>query len=69
MENLKIHIPDLAEENLKKLEAMFPNAVTETISENGGVARVIDADVLQQKISTSVVEDVLRSGRLSYRLL
>lgn len=69
MENLKIHTPDLAEENLKKLGAMFPNAVTETISENGGVARAIDADVLRQKISTSVMEDVLCSGRLSRRLL
>lgn len=32
MENLKMHTPDLADENFKKLAALFPNAVTETIT-------------------------------------
>lgn len=61
MENLKMHTPDLAEENYKKLAALFPNAVTETISgydENGKaiIERSIDADVLRQEISAQVVE-------------
>lgn len=56
MENLKMHTPDLAEENFKKLAALFPNAVTETKDENGNVVRAIDADVLRQEISASVVE-------------
>lgn len=52
-----MHTPDLAEENLKKLVALFPNAVTETLDENrGGVIRAIDADVLRQEISAAVVE-------------
>lgn len=56
MENLKMHTPDLAEENFKKLAALFPNSVTETKDENGNVVRAIDADVLRQEISASVVE-------------
>ena len=32
MENLKMHTPDLADKNFKKLAALFPNAVTETIT-------------------------------------
>ncbi len=32
MEKLKMHTPDLAEENYKKLAALFPDAVTETIT-------------------------------------
>ena len=56
MDNLKMHTPDLAEENFRKLAALFPNAVTETINENGEVVRAIDADVLRQEISTTVVE-------------
>lgn len=56
MENLKMHTPDLAEENFKKLAAMFPNAVTETLNGSGGVTRAIDADVLRQEISAEVVE-------------
>ena len=46
MEKLKMHTPDLAEENYKKLAALFPNAVTETI----------DEDVLMQEINTIVVD-------------
>lgn len=56
MEKLKMRTPDLAEENFRKLAAMFPNAVTETINEDGEVVRAIDADVLRQEISATVVE-------------
>lgn len=56
MENLKMHTPDLAYENFKKLSALFPNAVTETKDENGNVVRAIDTDVLRQEISATVVE-------------
>jgi len=45
-----------ADENFKKLAEMFPNAVTETIDENGKVVRAIDKDVLMQEISCKVVE-------------
>ena len=45
-----------ADENFKKLAALFPNAVTETINENGEVVRAIDKDVLMQEISCTVVD-------------
>lgn len=51
-----MHTPDLAEEKYRKLAELFPNAVTETINEDGEVVRAIDADVLRQEISTTVVE-------------
>lgn len=57
MEKLKMHTPDLAEENYKKLVALFPDAVTETIDENGNVVRAIDKDVLMQEINAQVVDD------------
>ena len=41
MENLKMHTPDLADKNFKKLAALFPNAVTETKDENGNVVRAM----------------------------
>ena len=56
MDNLKMHTPNKADENFRKLAAMFPNAVTETINENGEVVRAIDKDVLMQEISCTVVE-------------
>lgn len=55
MDKLKMQTKNLADENLAALASMFPNAVTETIDENGVVVRAIDADVLTQEINTRVV--------------
>ena len=55
-DKLTMHTPNLADENYKKLAALFPDAVTETVNENGEVVRAIDKDVLMQEISTTVVE-------------
>lgn len=56
MEKLKMKTTNKANENFKKLAKMFPNAVTETIDENGEVVRAIDKDVLMQEISCKVVD-------------
>lgn len=56
MDKLKMQTANKADDNFKKLAAMFPNAVTETINENGEVVRAIDKDVLMQEISCKVVD-------------
>lgn len=56
MDTLKMQTVNKADENFKKLAAMFPDAVTETIDENGEVVRAIDKDVLMQEISCKVVD-------------
>lgn len=56
MDKLKMHTPNRADDNFKKLAEMFPNAVTETLDENGEVVRAIDKDVLMQEISCTVVD-------------
>lgn len=56
MEKLDMHTPNIADKNFEMLSKMFPNAITETINENGEVVRAIDADVLRQEISCTVVE-------------
>ena len=56
MDMLKMQTVNKADENFKKLAAMFPDAVTETIDENGEVVRAIDKDVLMQEISCKVVD-------------
>lgn len=56
MDKLKMQTANKADENFKKLAEMFPNAVTETIDENGEVVRAIDKDILMQEISCKVVE-------------
>lgn len=55
MDKLRMQTANKADENFRKLAAMFPNAVTETINENGEVVRAIDKDVLMQEISCTVV--------------
>lgn len=56
MDKLRMQTANKADENFKKLAAMFPNAVTETINESGEVVRAIDKDVLMQEISCKVVD-------------
>jgi len=61
MDKLKMHTSNQADENYKKLAALFPNAVTETITgyDLEGkpiIERAIDKDVLMQEISAHVVE-------------
>jgi adenine-specific DNA-methyltransferase len=41
-----------ADNNFAALATMFPNAVTETVGENGTAARDIDAGVLDQEINS-----------------
>lgn len=56
MDKLRMQTANKADENFRKLAAMFPNAVTETVNENGEVVRAIDKDVLMQEISCKVVD-------------
>lgn len=56
MDKLRMQTANKADENFRKLAAMFPNAVTEAIDENGEVVRAIDKDVLMQEISCKVVD-------------
>ena len=45
-----------AEDKFKKLQELFPNAVTEVMNENGEIEKAIDKDILMQEISSKVVE-------------
>ena len=49
-DKLKMHTPNKADENFKKLVALFMNAIIETIDEFWGVIRVTDKDILMQEI-------------------
>jgi adenine-specific DNA-methyltransferase len=55
MDKLPLHTPDLTNKNYSALASLFPNAISETIDENGKVVRSIDADVLAQEINTHIV--------------
>ena len=56
MDKLNMQTQNLAEDKFKKLQELFPNAVTEVMNENGEIEKAIDKDVLMQEISSKVVE-------------
>jgi len=56
IEKLKMHSPDLTQDNIAKIAAMFPGCVTEAKGEDGKPALRVDFDQLRQELSDSIVE-------------
>jgi adenine-specific DNA-methyltransferase len=56
MEKLKMHSPDLTQDNIARIRALFPDCVTEARGEDGGVRLAVDFDQLKQTLSESLVE-------------
>jgi adenine-specific DNA-methyltransferase len=56
MEKLKMHSPDLSQENIAKIRALFPGCVREGADESGKVRLAVDFDQLRQELSDSIVE-------------
>jgi len=56
MDKMKMRTPDLTEENIKRLAALFPNVITEIKDEGGVTKKAIDFDLLKQVLSKDVVE-------------
>lgn len=61
MDKLKMHSVNKVDENIKKIGALFPNALTEVIKgyrEDGSaiVEQAIDFDILRQELSSVLVE-------------
>ena len=53
---LKMHSPDLTQDNIAKLAELFPNCVTESRDEQGQIKQSIDFDQLRQELSGNIVE-------------
>lgn len=56
MDKLKMHSPDLTQENIARLRELFPGCVTEAKSEDGSVRLAVDFDQLRQELSDTLVE-------------
>lgn len=61
---LDMHSPNLVDDNVKKIMALFPNCITESEDKNGKLKKVVDFDLLRQELSQSLVE----GGQERYRL-
>ena len=56
MDKLKMHSPDLAQDNIARIHELFPGCVTETKGEDGRVTLAVDFDLLRQELSGAIVE-------------
>ncbi|AJJ11820.1 DNA methylase family protein [Yersinia rohdei] len=56
MEKLKMHSPNLTQDNIARLRDLFPGCVTEAKGEDGSVKLAVDFDQLRQELAESIVE-------------
>lgn len=56
MDKLKMHSPDMSQQNIEKLLELFPNCKTEKQGEQGEIETGIDFDLLKQELSKQIVE-------------
>ncbi|KAB2309546.1 site-specific DNA-methyltransferase [Betaproteobacteria bacterium SCN2] len=56
MDRLKMHSPNLTQENIARIRELFPDCVTEAKGEDGSVKLAVDFDQLRQELSESIVE-------------
>lgn len=56
MDKLKMHSPNLTQENIARIREIFPGCVTEARDDSGKLKLAIDFDQLRQELSESIVE-------------
>ncbi|NDW45362.1 site-specific DNA-methyltransferase [Ruegeria sp. PrR005] len=67
MDKLKMHSPDLSQDNIAKIRDLFPGCVTEAQDEATGAVRLaVDFDQLRQELSDHIVEGPQERYRLDW---
>ena len=56
MEKMKFETPDMAQMNVEKIAALFPNCVTESRAKDGKLKKAVNFDALKQMLGESVAE-------------
>lgn len=56
MEHLKMHSPNLVDQNIDRLAELFPDCVTEARDDDGNLRKAIDFDQLRQQLSRHIVD-------------
>ena len=66
MDKLKMHSPNLVDNNIEKIAALFPNCITEAEDEHGELNKAVDFDLLRQELSQVLVEGDQERYRLDW---
>lgn len=56
MDKLKMHSPNITDDNIQRIRDLFPGCVTEVQDENGQLKLAVDFDQLKQELSGQIVE-------------
>lgn len=56
MDKLKMHSPNLTQDNITKIRDLFPGCVTEAQGSDGKLTLAVDFDQLKQELSEAIVE-------------
>ena len=66
MDKLKMHTPNLSQDNLARIRELFPACVTEARGEDGQLKLAVDFDALRQELSENIVEGPQERYRLDW---
>ena len=55
MDKLKMESIDMTQVNIEKIEALFPNCITETQDENGEMKKAVNFEMLKQMLSPEIL--------------
>lgn len=67
MDKLKMHSPDLSQDNIAKIRDLFPGCVAEARDESTGAVRLaVDFDQLRQELSDNIVDGPQERYRLDW---
>ncbi|MEM7375634.1 MAG: site-specific DNA-methyltransferase [Bacteroidota bacterium] len=66
MDKLKLHSPNLSQDNIAKIRDLFPGCVTEASDKDGKVQMAVDFDQLRQELSDHIVEGPQERYRLDW---
>ena len=56
MEKMRMESVDMTENNIEKIESLFPNCITEALDENGKLKKAINFEVLKQMLSNEIID-------------
>ena len=66
MEKMKMHSPDMTQENIARIRELFPGCVTEAQGNDGKIRLAVDFDQLRQELSDTLIEGPQERYRLDW---
>lgn len=66
MNTLKMHSPNIAEENITRLRELFPHCVTEARDDAGKLRQSVDFEQLRQELSSNLVDGMQERYHLNW---